>query len=190
MSNNEEWGNIELPGISDKKLLSTNWNRVAAGLENKYNEKLLDLAEQKANDPMFSNTMKAVAAKRDEQYFEALNNGIANRNNLYQAEVNSRPEVRAKHSQNHKGRKKTAEHEAKIAASNKQKANDPAWKSALMAGLAKRDRQFHAGPYGVFPSLNAAARSVTEQGLLKNAVKKFEKWKVDYPDEYYFIETM
>lgn len=30
---NEEWGNIELPGLSDEKLYSTNWNHVAAGKE-------------------------------------------------------------------------------------------------------------------------------------------------------------
>lgn len=29
----EEWGNIELPGLSDDKLLNTNWNRVSANRE-------------------------------------------------------------------------------------------------------------------------------------------------------------
>ena len=32
-TNTEEWGNIELPGLDDEKLLKTNWNRVAASRE-------------------------------------------------------------------------------------------------------------------------------------------------------------
>lgn len=107
------------------------------------------------------------------------------RNNSYQAVANADPQVQAKISAKLTGRKKTAEHEAKVAASNRAKPNDPTWKAALMAGLAKRDRPFHT-PYGVFPSLNAAARHVTEAGLLTNAVKKFEKWKKTDPTNYYF----
>jgi hypothetical protein len=110
------------------------------------------------------------------------------RDNTYQAQANAKSETKARISQAMKGRKKTTEHEAKVAASNRAKPNDPNWRAALMAGLAKRDRPFHAGPYGVFPSLTAAARHVMEQGLLTNAVKKFEKWKKTDPANYYFIE--
>ena len=47
MNENNEWGNISLPGLSDEKLFNKNWNKVAAGLENKNNVKLLKLAKQK-----------------------------------------------------------------------------------------------------------------------------------------------
>ena len=30
VTDDEEWGNIELPGLSDEELFNTNWNRVAA----------------------------------------------------------------------------------------------------------------------------------------------------------------
>lgn len=107
------------------------------------------------------------------------------RDNSYQARANANPETQAKISAKHKGRVKTAEHEAKVAESNRAKPNDPVWKAAHAAGVARRDRPFHT-PYGVFPSLNAAARYVTEAGLLTNAVKKFEKWKKTDPANYYF----
>lgn len=110
---------------------------------------------------------------------------VVKRDNSYQAQTNADPKVQAKISSKLKGRKKTPEHEAKVAAANRAKPNDPKWKAALMAGMAKRDRPFHT-PYGVFPSLNAAARYVTEAGLLGNAVKKFEKWKKTDPTNYYF----
>jgi len=123
------------------------------------------------------------------QQQQNLKQACQQRDNSYQAEVNARPETKTKISKSLAGRKKTAEHEAKVAASNRAKPTDPTWKAALMAGLARRDRPFHAGPYGVFPSLTAAARHVKEQGLLTNAVKKFEKWKKTDPANYYFVET-
>lgn len=142
----------------------------------------------KRDNPEFSATMKTVAQSRGEEYRKAQQQGCQQRDNSYQAERNADPKVQAKISASLTGRKKTAEHEAKVAASNRTKPQDPVWKAALMAGIERRDRPFHAGPYGVFPSLNAAARHVLEQGLLANAVKKFEKWKKTDPSNYYFVE--
>lgn len=131
--------------------------------------------------------MTAVAQTRTREYYQNQKQGCLQRDNSYQAVVNADPQVQAKISAKMKKHVKTAEHEAKVAASNRAKPNDPNWKAALMAGLAKRDRPFHT-PYGVFPSLLAAARYVTEAGLLGNAVKKFEKWKKTDPTNYYFEE--
>lgn len=141
----------------------------------------------KRDNPEFSATMKTVAQNRGEEYRKAQQQGCQQRDNSYQAERNADPKVKAKISQTMRTHKKTAEHEAKVAASNRAKPTDPVWKAALMAGLARRDRPFHT-PYGVFPSLMAAARYVQEQGLLANAVKKFEKWKKTDPTNYYFEE--
>jgi hypothetical protein len=107
------------------------------------------------------------------------------RDNTYQALSNARPEVQARIGAKMSKHVKTAEHQAKIDASNRAKPNDPVWQAAHRAGIEKRDRPFHT-PYGVFASLSAAARYVMEQGLLVNAVKKFEKWKVTDPTNYYF----
>lgn len=143
----------------------------------------------KKNDPSFSKTMSKVATKRnqDPEYLQSLRDGIANRDNTYQAEVNSRPEVRAKHSQNHKGKPKSDEHRKSLKATTTNKPGDPNWEAAHKAGLAKRDNPFHAGEYGVFQSRSEAAKYATSQGL-KNALKKFEAWSKSNPEEYYFIK--
>lgn len=143
----------------------------------------------KKNSLEFGKTMSVIAQERnlDSNYRKNLKQGCEQRDNNYQALSNARPEVQAKISAKMSKHVKTAEHEAKVAASNAAKPTDPNWKAALMSGLAKRDRPFHT-PYGVFASLNAAARYVTENNLLTNAVKKFEKWKLTDPTNYYFEE--
>jgi hypothetical protein len=167
-TNTEVWGNIELPGLDDDKLFKTNWNRVAAGLENKHNEKLLALAEQKSNDPEFSKIMKGVAEQRDEEYFKALRNGIAERDNSYQAECNSRPEVQAKISASMKSKQKTQEHLDKVAAKNKE-----------------RSKPIQT-PYGEFPSHRAAAEHMISIGI-PNASRKLDKFLKTDPTNYFYF---
>lgn len=155
--------------------------------------KLRDLdKDDQILDEYFSNDrsakMSAIAQTRGDAYRQRQQQGCQQRDNSYQAERNADPKVKAKISTTMRTHKKTPEHEAKVAASNRAKPTDPVWRAALMAGIERRDRPFHAGPYGVFPSLNAAARHVMEQGLLANAVKKFEKWKKTDPNNYYFEE--
>lgn len=68
MSNNEQWGNIELPGLSDDELLNKNWNCVAANKE-------------RFNDPEYkkrlSATMKEV--KDSEEYQKAFTKAMKKR---------------------------------------------------------------------------------------------------------------
>ena len=144
----------------------------------------------KKDDPSFSKTMSKVAVTRnqDSEYLESLRVGIANRDNTYQAEVNSRPEVKAKHSQNHKGKPKSDAHKASLKATTTNKPGDLDWEAAHKAGLAKRDKPFHAGEYGIFASIAEAARVVESEGKLKNAYKKFSQWKKDGKEGYYFVE--
>jgi hypothetical protein len=145
----------------------------------------------KKDDPAFSQTMSKVATERnqDPEYLQSLRVGIANRDNTYQAEVNRRPEKRALQSERQTGRVVSQETRKKLKSIKTNKYGDANYEAAHKAGLAKRDKPFHAGEYGTFPSLAEAARQVEEKGLLKNANKKFSKWKQDKPDEYYFIET-
>jgi hypothetical protein len=142
----------------------------------------------KKNNPEYSATMRKVASQRGEEHNQAVGRGCReNRDNTYQAECNARPEVQAKISKSLTGVPKSQSHKQSLKATTTNKPGNPVWEAAHAAGLAKRDRPFHT-PYGVFPSLNAAARYVTEQGLLTNAVKKFEKWKKTDPANYYFEE--
>jgi hypothetical protein len=144
----------------------------------------------KKDDPTFSKTMSKVATERnqDPEYLESLRTGIAHRDNTYQVECNARPEVQAKISKALKGVPKSAEAKKKYKEVKTNKYGDANYEAAHKAGLAKRDKPFHAGEYGTFPSIAEAARQVEEQGLLNNAYKKFSKWKKESPEEYYFIE--
>ena len=143
----------------------------------------------KKDDPGFSKTMSKVATERnqDPEYVEAYRQGIANRDNTYQAEANARPEVKAKISKSLKGKAKTEEHKQALKSTTTNRYGNADYENAHKAGLARRDKPFHAGEYGTFPSLSEAARQVEEKGLLKNANKKFSKWKNDKPNEYYFV---
>tara|TARA_R110000868_G_scaffold92333_2_gene256066 strand:+ start:4471 stop:4995 length:525 start_codon:yes stop_codon:yes gene_type:complete len=100
-----EWGNVQLPGIDDDKLHSTNWNFV----------------KTQTDKLRRSQTVKKIAAERDEVYTEKLHQGIALRDNTYQAKSNARPEVQAKISASMKGKEKTAEHIARVAEKSKER---------------------------------------------------------------------
>jgi hypothetical protein len=142
----------------------------------------------KKDDPSFSKTMSKVATERnqDPEYSESLRTGIANRNNTYQAEVNSRLEVKAKISKALAGKPKTKEHKQALKSTTTNRYGNADYESAHKAGLAKRDKPFHAGEYGTFPSRADAARYAASQGL-PNAVKKLEAWTKTKPTEYYFV---
>ena len=166
-TNTEEWGNIELPGLSDDELFKKNWNRVAAGSENKNNEKLLKLAERKKQDPNFSLTMQQVSAKRDENYYLKLKQGIESRDNTYQSRSNQRPEVRKKISESLKARTKTQEHLDKVAEKNR-----------------ARSKPIHT-PYGLFPSRKLAAEYMTNLGII-NAGKKLDRFLRTDKENYFY----
>lgn len=104
--NDIQWGNTELPGLADDKLLNTNWNFAKT-----QNDKLRR-----------SQTVKKIAAARDEDYIKKLHQGIAQRDNTYQAVCNAKPEVRAKISASMTGKEKTVEHLAKVAAKTQERA--------------------------------------------------------------------
>lgn len=147
-------------------------------------------ALRKRNDPTFSATMSAAATKRnqDPEYLENLRHGIRNnRDNTYQAESSARTEVKDKISKALTGKPKTEEHKASLKATTTNKPGDLNWEAAHKAGLAKRDKPFHAGEYGIFPSLAEAARYAASKGMA-NAYKKLSGLKKTNPSEYYFIE--
>jgi len=135
-----------------------------------------------------SEKVKQIAAERNDEYYKKLHAGIANRDNTYQAETNSKPEVKSKISKALAGKPKSESHKQKLKETTTNRYGNAKYEAAHRSGLEKRDTPFHAGNYGVFPSIAEAARYVEEKGLLKNAYKKFSKWKKDGVEGYYFIE--
>ena len=91
------------------------------------------------------------------------------RNNTYQAEANARPEVRAKISASMKLKKKSAEHEAKVAAKNKERS------------------KVIITPWGEFPSRKAAVIWAQENTDIVNVDKKIQKW-VKIPDSGFYYK--
>ena len=147
-------------------------------------------ASTKRGNAGFSKTMSKVAKERnlDPEYLESLRYGVKhNRDNSYQAESNSKPEVKAKISKALAGKPKTKEHKQALKSTTTNRYGDANYEAAHKAGLAKRDKPFHAGEYGIFQSRSEAAKYATGQGL-KNALKKFEAWSKSKPEEYYFID--
>jgi len=142
----------------------------------------------KKDDPAFSKTMSevAVARNQDPEYLESLRVGIAHRDNTYQAESNAKPEVKAKISKSLTGKAKSAEHKKALKATTTNKPGDEKWEAAHKAGLAKRDKPFHAGEYGTFASLAEAARYAATKGMT-NAYNRLSGLKKTRPTEYYFI---
>jgi hypothetical protein len=125
-------------------------------------------ASDKRDNIVFKETMKQVAAERDEVYHEKRKQGLAQRDNSYQAECNARPEVRAKISSKLKGKEKSAEHEAKVAAKNRE-----------------RSKPIQT-PYGQFESRKAAAEHMTSIGI-GNAGKKLDKFLKTDSTNYFYI---
>lgn len=118
-----------------------------------------------------SEKVKQIAAERDDEYYENLRNGIANRDNTYQAECNARPEVQAKISASMKGREKSAEHNAKVAAKNKERS-----KPIIT-------------PWGEFPSRKAAVIWAQENTDIVNVDKKIQAWVKKPESGFYYKEV-
>ena len=82
-----------------------------------------------------SKTMKVVASERNQnpEYITNLHNGIANRDNSYQAENNARPEVKAKISKSLKGVPKSEAAKKKY---REVKTNKPGDNASVARGMA------------------------------------------------------
>ena len=117
-----------------------------------------------------SNKVKQIAAERDEEYYKKLRDGIANRDNTYQAENNARDEVKAKISSALKGKQKSEDHLAKVAAKNKERSKP------IMT------------PWGEFESRKAAVIWAQQNTDIVNVDKKIQKWVKTPGSGYYYVE--
>lgn len=144
-----------------KSNLPSGWN-----LNKHYSPVLSDYDKQ-----VRSEKVKQIAAERDDEYYKKLHAGIANRDNTYQAEANARPEVQEKISASLKGKKKTDEHNAKVAAKNKERS-----KPIIT-------------PWGEFPSRKAAVVWAQENTNIVNIDKKIQAWVKKLDSGFYYKEN-
>jgi hypothetical protein len=129
-------------------------------------------ALRKRDDPNFSATMSKVATERnqDSTYVKKQLDGVRyKRDNSYQAETNARPEVQEKISKAMKGKQKSEEHLAKVAAKNKERSKP------IMT------------PWGEFESRKAAVIWAQENTDIVNVDKKIQKWVKVEGSGYYYI---
>jgi hypothetical protein len=120
-----------------------------------------------------SDKVKQIAAERDDEYYKKLQEGIANRDNTYQAECNARPEVQEKISKSLKENyTKTDEHLAKVAAKNKERS-----KTIIT-------------PWGEFDSRKAAVIWALENTDIVNVDKKIQKWVKTPNSGFYYKDTV
>ena len=126
----------------------------------------------KRDNPEFSETMSQVAIERnqDPEYVEAYQQGMATRDNSYQAVSNARPEVQAKIRASMTGKKKSNEHNAKVAAKNKERS-----KPIIT-------------PWGEFPSRKAAVIWAQKNTNEINIDKKIQAWIKKPGSGFYYKE--
>jgi hypothetical protein len=87
-TNTEEWGNIELPGLSDEKLFKTNWMKVEIGKET---------AQKNLQNPDWNKKQRAADKKRKEF-------GNSKEWKEYTRQLNQRPEWKSNNAQANKNR--------------------------------------------------------------------------------------
>ena len=76
----------------------------------------------KKGNPEFGATMSNIARNRDETYWQNHQQGVEQRDNTYQAECNTKLEVRERISASMKGKQKSQEHIDKVAAKTRERA--------------------------------------------------------------------
>ena len=119
-----------------------------------------------------SDKVKQIAAERDDEYYKKLQEGIANRDNTYQAECNARQEVQEKIRKSLKeNQTKTDEHLAKVAAKNKERS------------------KIIITPWGEFESRKAAVIWAKENTDIVNVDKKIQKWVKTPNSGFYYKDT-
>jgi hypothetical protein len=194
--NKDEWGNISLPGLSDEKLLNTNWNKVAAAKENwidpkkKTNllagrKKLAKNSKWKENNANFNQER----AKTDE--YKVLRKDIMEQKysdpeykKWHEDQVRSKladPEILKQRTEAHTHALSTPEYKENFA-----KAMENRSKSEWLANVkAARSKPIVVKPYGVYSSATEAGDQLISNGV-PNAHKKIQKWlKTDVENCYY-----
>jgi len=165
----EEWGNIELPGLSDEKLLSTNWNLVEANrqvakdrIKNGWAEKNAHATRnrKKGWSDTISETAKKTRSK--EGWKEGFLETIKQRND-------------------------DPNYQNKLKEGIAKRTSDPNWLEKNRKASEKKFKKIQT-PEGLFNSVKDA---IDYYNILRNS-KYSESWLLDqrkkHPDKFYIVE--
>ena len=192
----DEWGNIELPGLSDKELYGKNWNRARTEAEKERLRKISkarmsdpeyrkqwDVAQKKAvekrnaeNEEWRDNVKKATSQRMsDPAEIEKAANGVR----AYYSTEEGKKDAQRRADKKKRDPKWQARHKATM----KERHKDPEFKAALAKGIANRSEEWRQNvskackarampvitPYGEFEGINDAKRKglVTIEGCMK-----------------------
>ena len=179
-TNTTEWGNIELPGLSDEELYAKNWNRLAGQQEIFKDPKRIEIhknmIEKRTQDPAWQKNVKEGYKKR-----LANPNAVAN----HQTAIDNR-------------RKNTNWYENTVKR-NQEKAKDPEYLRKLQEGIDKakqtpewkenvkqrglKRRKSIQTPHGIFNGISECAKQL---GIHVCTVR----YKItNFPTEWYIIKT-
>ena len=156
----DEWGNIELPGIGDKKLHETNWNKKQNRATRK---KIRDASKERWQDPVYKKETGASISK-----------------------AFSTPEGRAVQASKSKPHTQEAIEKIRQANLGLVHSKERVEKNSQQAiGNQRRCKPLKT-PSGAFASKKLAEDWATENGV-GNANGKIGKWLKTKPEEFYYI---
>jgi len=207
-TNTEEWGNIELPGLSDEELFKKNWNYVAAGQDRANNPKWRE-NNLKANQnrkerlgPEYSKRVSDAQRLRYDNMSEEERREMSIRSKTVWEDPEfvekmkafySSPEQIEKHTKQVREVAKRSDWKEKVKILNKEKRKNSEHIKRHQEAIDKRtqDPEWRkkqaqrskplVTPNGIFPSRkDAAAFYQVQTPVMNDRMKR-------YPNEYYYI---
>jgi hypothetical protein len=155
----EEWGNIELPGLSDERLLTANWNLVTHALTRK-------------NIPRTAEEKAAISA--------AYQTALAKHNGVHWGKgIPKSEETKKKLAAASTGKVRSAESLAKASAKLKGRAKPEGFGEKI----GKLKQKCIVSPYGIFSSRHALVDAIGRSSWYVD-----ERLRKD-PAEYYYISV-
>jgi hypothetical protein len=181
--NDIQWGNTELPGLSDDKLLNTNWNHVTA-------------IKQRSLDPNWhSNNQKAIDIKKQKPAYQIK------RSKLNKAMAKDRT-IQDKKSQTIKQQYADSNYKEFRTLIIQEVTKTDEWKQSHNLGMTKREEngwheknlmaaQKRCKPivsveYGIFLGKKHLVEYMKSVGV-GNAGGKLDNWLKTKPTEFYYI---
>ena len=200
MIKDNEWGNIELPGLSDEELFNTNWNykagiaerqanpdyhrKVKEGLRKAWQDsdlKLRTSAKRKEQwqDPNYREiTLKArEKATQTHEYKQKLKEGHAN---------SMTEELRAKFSASSKQAWAKEGAKEKVSNTLKTKWQDPEYKEKMLSRKPRTGKRMQT-PWGTFDTRAQALAHMKELGIKNRGNTLDNGFKMD-PKNFYVID--
>jgi len=198
----DEWGNIELPGLSDEELYAKNWNYVSANREKandpEFRQKLSEsIKESYRKNP---NQKKIKGQKLKETNKKLFNDPEYLKNLKIQRQKQAKDPVYLEKLHNGLNKIDRVEWKEKLLESQKKRNADPNWrKNISLAQQEKRkdplfvEKMFRTKAYAI-KTPDAILNGLDDGHLFYNKLRNFNngrKWLLGmmkkYPNEYYKI---